>query len=398
MGETASLSALGSVAGLEDPLPALDEAIAVGLLQAGSEPGLREIGFPHPLVRAAVYEHLAPGRRVHLHLAAAEMADDGGAALRHRVAAAEPPDEPLAADLASFAERQAAAGAWGGAASALLQASRLTAVRERREDWVLRSLDAMIGAGNLVQASVFAEDIAGLGSGPLHDAALGYLAVLRGRQAEADRLLRSAWSGTDPAVDTWLAAVVAQRRALHSVGLLDGEETVDWARRALELAGPGEPVRVEAESLLGLGLGWSGRLPAGVDAYETFLAQHSAPDDAARRERLLMPLGWLRLVADDVEEARSLLAEAAAGQLQRGSIRIAVWAHVWWSRAEFLLGNWDTAAIAAEHAVALLEESGHEWLRPLARWVAGAVPAARGERRRPRSTPGWVPRRRATTR
>jgi hypothetical protein len=29
--------------------------------------------------------------------------------------------------------------------------------------------------------------------------------------------------------------------------------------------------------------------------------------------------------------------------------------------------------------VSLLEETGHEWLRPLARWVAGAVPAARGE-------------------
>ena len=43
------------------------------------------------------------------------------------------------------------------------------------------------------------------------------------------------------------------------------------------------------------------------------------------------------------------------------------------------MGAWDEAAAAAERAVSLLEESGHEWLRPLARCVAVLVPAARGE-------------------
>ena len=89
-------------------------------------PGSRDVEFPHPLVQAAVHEHLAPGRRVRLHLAAAKLVDDEGAALRHRVAAAQPPDEGLAEDLSSFAEQQAAAGAWAGAASALVHASRLT--------------------------------------------------------------------------------------------------------------------------------------------------------------------------------------------------------------------------------------------------------------------------------
>ena len=56
-----------------------------------------------------------------------------------------------------------------------------------------------------------------------------------------------------------------------------------------------------------------------------------------------------------------------------------MWAYVWLSRADFLLGEWDEAAVDAERAVSLLEESGHEWLRPLARWVAVQVPAARGE-------------------
>jgi DNA-binding CsgD family transcriptional regulator/tetratricopeptide (TPR) repeat protein len=379
LGATAALSTVAVVAEVEDPLPALDEAIAVGLLQSCDEPGSGDVDFPHPLVQAAVHEHLAPGRRVRLHLAAAKLVDDDGTVLRHRVAAAQPPDEGLAEDLSSFAEQQAAAGAWAGAASALVQASRLSVAQERREQWLLRALDAMIGSGDLIQASVFAEDVADLGSGPLHDAALGYLAVLRGRPAEAEALLAGAWSRCDPVSDARLAAVVAQRWALHSVGRLLGSQVVKWTSQALELAPPEESIRVEAGALLGLGLGWSGRVPDGVAAYERTLYESDDPDRAAALERLQMPLGWLRLASDDVEEARSILAASAPSQLRRGAVRIAVWAYVWLSRSEFLLGSWDRAAAAAERAVSLLEETGHEWLRPLARWVAGAVPAARGE-------------------
>ena len=61
--------------------------------------------------------------------------------------------------------------------------------------------------------------------------------------------------------DREVAALTAQRLALHGVGRLRGEEVVEWARRALELAGPDDPVRVEAEALLGLGLGWVGQSP-----------------------------------------------------------------------------------------------------------------------------------------
>ena len=56
-----------------------------------------------------------------------------------------------------------------------------------------------------------------------------------------------------------------------------------------------------------------------------------------------------------------------------------MWSYVWLARVEFVVGAWDEAAAAAERAVSLLEESGHEWLRPLARCVAVLVPAARGE-------------------
>ena len=185
-------------------------------------------------------------------------------------------------------------------------------------------------------------------------------------------------SSATPRADPDVAAVVAQRLALHGVGRLRGGEVVEWARRALELAVPDDPVRVEAEALLGLGLSWQGRLQEGVAAYEAVLA--GLPDDfGVQAERVRMAQGWLLLVADDLVTARALLARAAPAALRAGSVRIAVWSYVWLARVEFVVGAWDEAAAAAERAVSLLEESGHEWLRPLARCVAVLVPAARGE-------------------
>jgi DNA-binding CsgD family transcriptional regulator len=56
-----------------------------------------------------------------------------------------------------------------------------------------------------------------------------------------------------------------------------------------------------------------------------------------------------------------------------------MWAYSWLAITDYALGNWDEAILDAERAVALLGESGHAWLRPLVRWAATVVPAARGD-------------------
>src|SRR4029079_11840278 len=99
-------------------------------------------------------------------------------------------------------------------------------------------------------ADAFARRAVGFAPGPLRDATMGYLAVLRGRPAEADALLRAAWEQCDAVADRDVAAVVAQRMALHGVGRLRGADVVEWARLALDLAGADDPVRVGAEALL----------------------------------------------------------------------------------------------------------------------------------------------------
>ena len=363
-----------------DLIDALDEAAAVNLLNIPDEStGIRGVMFSHPLVQAAVYGQLGPARRVQLHSAAAELVEDPAAVLRHRVMATTPPDPSLAAELEAFARRKAGVGAWAGAAWALVEASRLSSDREQRERRLLKAVDAMIGAGDLIQAEAFAQEVVGFAPAAMGDATMGYLAVLRGRPGDAEKLLQAAWKYCDNTGDTTLGTAVAQRLALHGVGRLRGDEVVRWSRRAVELAAADDPVRVEAEALLGLGLGWQGNVPEGLAAYESILARLSTQEDGPPEDRVRMAYGWLRLVTDDVVGARTMLAQTAAAALRAGSVRIAVWAFVWSAHAGFAVGAWDEAAADADRAVSLLEETGHEWLRPLARCAAVLVPAARGE-------------------
>ena len=380
LGTTTSLTLAARLGDVPDPVDALDEAVEIGVLQVRREDaGVRDVTFSHPLVRAAVYEQLGPARRVQMHAMAAGLVDDTASALRHRVMAVNPPDPVLVADLDSFARHEASLGAWAASAWALVEGSRLSPERPDRERRLLQAVDAMIGAGDLLQAEAFAQETVAFAPGPLRNAALGYLAVLRGQADDAERLLHAAWDSARSTADAALRAAVAQRLALHNVGRLRGTDVVEWARRSIELSTTTDPVRVEAQALLGLGLGWQGQLQEGLRAYGSVLDELADDRASPPPERVRMAQGWLRLVGDDVAGAHQSLATTAPTALRAGSVRIAVWSYVWLARAGFLLGRWDEAAADADRAVALLEESGHAWLRPLARFAAAAVPAARGE-------------------
>ena len=378
VGTTTSLALAAQLGEVARPIDALDEASDIGFLHLREDGGVRDVTFTHPLVRAAVYEQLGPARRVHLHSVAAGLVEDRATALHHRVMAVSPPDPALVADLDAFAGSEASLGGWAAAAWALMEGSRLSPDRAGREHRLLQAVDAMVGAGDLIQAEAFAQETVAFVPGPLRNAALGYLAVLRGQSAEAERLLGAAWERTNSGDDASLRAAIAQRMALHNVGRLRGTEIVEWAQQSLELATQSDPARVEAHALLGLGLAWQGRLQDGLDAHD------SALDELAGQvrpplDRIRMAQGWLRLVGDDVLGAHQVLTSTAPAALRAGSVRIAVWSYAWLARAGFLMGQWDEAVADAERAIALLEGSGHALLRPLARLAAVFVPASRGE-------------------
>ena len=238
LGTTAPVAAAATLAGVPDLFAALDEASVAGLLQVREDFGIREVGFPHPLVQAAVYEQLGPLRRMQLHSAAAEFVEDEGALLRHRVLAATPPNPELARELEAFARREAAVGAWASAAWALVEGSNLSptgSVREQR--LLLRGRrDRRRGRpapGRDLRPRRRRRSAGGPGATPR--------SATWPSCADGATRPRSCWvtpGGCPPTIpDTSVAAVVAQRRALHAVGRLRGDEVVRWSQPR-DRAGP----------------------------------------------------------------------------------------------------------------------------------------------------------------
>ncbi|MCX4703811.1 LuxR family transcriptional regulator [Streptomyces sp. NBC_01373] len=376
LGDDVSLTEAAALAGLGDPLPVVDEAHSAGLLTAVVDPGRAVLSFTHPLARAAVLTGIGLTRRRELHHLAAHTAEDPGRRLTHRVAAAITPDTDLADELDRYASARASAGEWAAAAEVLIRASRLSPARARREDRLLRAVDALIGAGDIPQATVFAAELESFPAGTLRDAVLGYLAIMRGRPAEAETFLSRAWTRQDPQPRPDLTAKICQRRVLHALGRWDAPDLVAWARRAVELADPSDPSAVESEAVLGLGLAAMGRPDEAEAAYQAAAAKLPA---GAQSQRFQVGRGWVDLALDAPETARRRLESAVPTGYRLGSTRISLWAQGWLARTQFALGAWQEAVETVDRAAARLAEVRIEMVRPLVHWTGAQVHALRGD-------------------
>ncbi|RCW45962.1 regulatory LuxR family protein [Halopolyspora algeriensis] len=376
LGQTISFTEATALAELEEPVLALDEASKASLLTVGVGRGLTTLTFPSPLVQAAVYADLQPLRRQELHRKAAEITENEGTRLMHRVAAAPFADAGLADELDEFASRQAALGAWSAVGDALISAIRLSPAQADRERRLVRAVDALVGAGELPKAIAFSPAIESFPAGAPRDAVLGYLAILLGRPDEAELLLARAWQQCDPNREPDTAALICQRRVLHSLSRLHGADLVTWARRAVELAvDPQNPSAIESEAIIGLGLAATGRIREAKSAYREVSAKVGA---GAQLQRVQMGKGWLDLALDDPQTARRELEGASPTRYRRGSARISLWAQAWLARAEFVLGAWDDAMHTVDRAVTQLEHTGLELVRPLVHWTGAQTHALRG--------------------
>ncbi|WP_427130481.1 AAA family ATPase [Pseudarthrobacter sp. S9] len=375
LGVRSPLAVAAELAGIRDAMAAVDAASTAGLLRLSTAGAETRVEFPLPVLRAAVYQHLGPARRAALHTSAASIMTAPVQRLNHRAAAALLPDPDLAAELESTADGFASTGAWHTAAEAYAQAARLNPQASERESLLVKAVDAMVGAGELPQAVAALDTLESFAPSPRSDAVRGYLAILRGRPAQADALLHKAWTAVDPSSDPGTAGGICQRQVLHALARFHGRDLVTWAERARGLAPPGSPPAVEAQAIEGLGLGAMGRYDEAELSYQ---AADQLPERGAQHQRIDMGKGWLHLAMDRVEEARAELAGAVPTEFAHGSQRISLWAQAWLARADFALGAWDEALQTVENAVAMQEESGIELLRPLLHWSGAQIHALRG--------------------
>ena len=174
LGRSCPLATAAALAGVADPLAALDEATAAGLL-AEDRPGPDAlIAFAHPLVHAAVRDDLGSARRHQLHRAAAALVP-APAALHHRVAAAVGPDDTLAGDLEEAARQAAAAGTAAQAAAWLAQASAASAARAEQERRLLDAMATLVDSADVAGAVALWPQVARLGPSARRSALRGQL-------------------------------------------------------------------------------------------------------------------------------------------------------------------------------------------------------------------------------
>jgi len=371
--EDASLGDTARLAGLDDPLGAIDEATAAGLLARRTqfEPRLRD-----PLTRAAVVNLMGVRAAGEAHRRAAEIVSDPVRRIAHRVAATPTPDPALADEVDRLACQRGTEGAWAEAASLFRDASRLTPDPLLRDDRLTRSVDALVAAGDCVGAAALVPAVESLRETPLRNAVLAYLAIVRGRAAEAEVRLRRAWDIVNFERDPDTAALIAQRYVLHSLVRCRGEELVEWADRARAFAGGDSPAGIEAAAIRGLGLGMSAHPAEASAAYDAVAARVG---HGAQAQRVTMGRGWLQLSQDDVDGARSSLEGAVAMAPLGGSIRITLWALGWLARVQFLTGELERALRSVEQGCALAASSGIVLATPLLEWTAAQVHALRGD-------------------
>ncbi|MGZ8801520.1 MAG: AAA family ATPase [Mycobacterium sp.] len=373
LGEAASLADAAALARLGDPLPGLDSAITAGLVISATpfEPRLRDSS-----TRVAVIELMGVQAVADAHRRAADIVADPVQRLGHLVAATPTPDAALADDVARLAHDRGAEGAWAQAATLFRDSARLTADPLRHDERLTRSVDALVAAGDCVAAAAKVPAVESLRETPLRNAVLAYLAILRGRAAEAEVRLGRAWDIVNPERDPDTAALVAQRHVLHSLIRCRGDELVTWADRALSLADSDSPAGIESAAIRGLGLLAAGHPRRATAAYDDLSARVR---HGAQAQRVVMGRGWVQFIRDDVDGARASLESAVAAAGLGGSTRITLWALAWLARVQFAIGEWDRAVNTVERGRALAVASGIVVTTPLLEWTAGQIAALRGD-------------------
>lgn len=373
LGDRASLGEAARLAGLDDPLSAVDDAVGNDLVTTTGE---FEVALGSQLVAAAVLDVMGVHAAATAHRRAADIVADPVRRLSHLVAATPVPDAALADEVDAMARERGTEGAWAEAATLFRQSGRLTPDPLLRDERLTRSVDALVAAGNTAGAAALVPAVESLRETPLRDAVLAYLAIVRGRAAEADVRLARAWGIVNAERDPETAALIAGRYVLHALMRCRGAELVEWADRAIALSGDDSPAGVEASAIRGLGLSAVGHSARASAAYDEL---GSRIRYGAQAQRIAMGRGWLQLAGDDIDGARSSLEGAVSTSELGGSARIALWALGWLARVHFLTGDWDEAMRTVERGRLTAAASGIVLVTPLLEWTATQIHALRGD-------------------
>jgi DNA-binding CsgD family transcriptional regulator len=372
LGEHSTLVDVAAVAGTAEAAAALGEAERAGILLEDQTPSGWRVSFPHLLVRQAVYGDLGAQRRRELHLRAAAIAG-GENALNHRTAAAAGAHPELASDLDQAAGRAAAAGKLRLAARYLQQAASVSPTGPERDERALSSFELLVRAADVAQAEAARPAVESLPVSARRDAALGQLALLAARPADARALLEAACRGHDPA---------AEAEAAVGLGMLFGisgsfTESTAWLDRALDRATGSESWYDTARGMRAIPLTLGGQGDKALSLFAD-LPERAAMVPSAKTDSVAYR-GLVKLWTGDLREATDDL-QVAVERIKAGlHVRFPGQPLAFLAEAEFRRGRWDDSQDHAELAVSLARDADLYYDLPIVHSAAAKVPACRGD-------------------
>jgi DNA-binding CsgD family transcriptional regulator len=375
VGVRSSLPVAAAAARIGDPLAALDEACAAGLVVPAVRAGTGEITFSHPLIRAAIYGDLPLGRRRHLHLAVAGLLA-GPEALSHRVAATHGTDDELSAELAALADSDITAGELPKAAEHLISAARLSPDPAAGEERLLRAVELLLVAGE-ASARDHVEAVRSCRDGPHKRLIMAVLTATAGQLGEAVAQLEDLATDTQLRRDSALSGRVAAALAFLCSMQGRGPEALDWANQALVTTANDPTTSLTARQVLATALAMADRTAEALALLAPLSAGRISP--GPYEPELVTTRGALKASSGDYAGASRDLAAVVRWARAGAPLRSLPDAYAALAQAEYGLGEWDNSAAHAELAVSLAGDLGHFWFLAQAHKTAVDIYAARGD-------------------
>jgi ATP/maltotriose-dependent transcriptional regulator MalT len=372
-----TLPVVGRVAGIANPLEALEGLLATGFVRYDpGQPG-PPIEFSHPLYRLAVYEDLSPTRRRDLHRSAARVVTSGRV-LAHRVAAADGADDALADELEAAAVSEKTAGALAVAARNWVWASALSGDSDRSDQRLLDAALAFMDSGQSVRAASLRPRVEQCRDSPARNLILGLIDWDLGQAAGAEQLLLRAVEGDPTGQDVQsVARGWAQLAELH---VMSGRaaDAIGAAQRALASATFDTPAERLAWLHLAHGEAMARGGPAGLDRINQRLPTDPAQIRSSELD-LLVTRASIGYYSARAGQTRSDL-EAVLAMVRRGYVPIQL------ARCHYLMavvltnsGEWDDAIIHARTAVSIAADDHLVWMQSQCHAALGTISAYRGD-------------------
>jgi DNA-binding NarL/FixJ family response regulator len=374
----AALSADGATEPLRAALGDLDvlaPAEDAGMIAVDA----RGLSFAHPIVRTAVERRATPSARRAAHRALA-AAVSGPQRAWHLAAAAQAPDEALAAELEALGYDAARRGAPASAATALARAAELSPDRERATGRTAAAAAMAITAGSPARATALLDAVLPDAVEPALRADVQLLrgmAIQQGGSPMAAFALLEAEAERVLAHDRARAAGLLTQAGVALVAHGSMERLAELAERALTLAPPEAelvPAVLHASALATLG--------EHARARTLLRRRHSALralDPTGPGHEILAVAALVHLWMEDYEDAERLLVWLIETGRERGAIVALAFPLSVAASLHLRRGSFHEAARLSDEAIGLGEDAIGSFLYSVTLTTAAFVAANSGD-------------------